>query len=133
MIRKKFFFDGNKERLQKIVRNAGGKLLSNQRFSVLVHDKSIHQRGFLFLRDGFCFRLYCRFQKMENGYEIRYLVTPDWWTLVRVVALTMLLSMLLSDRSVSICLAVLGFLLLLVNLVRQGVRCASQFEEMCKK
>ena len=131
VIRKKCFFDGAKERLQKILRNAGGKQLSNQRFSVLVYDKTIQQRGFL--RDAFGFRFSCCFQKKENGYEIRYLVTPDWWTLVRVVALPTLLWLVLHQKTASIYLAGFAALLLLVNLVRQGVHCTRQFEKMCEK
>ena len=126
-----FFFVGNKERLQKTVQRANGKMLSEQRFSVLVYDKSIQQRGLL--RDAYGFRFYCRFQKKENGYEIRYFVTPTCWTLARTMVVPALLWLALHQESSSIYLAGFVLLLLLVNLVRQGVHCAEQFEEMCEK
>ena len=126
-----FFFVGNKERLQKTVKRANGKMLSEQRFTVLMRDKTIQRHGFP--QQAFCFRFHCRFQKKENGYEIQYFSTPDWWTLVRVLALPALLWWALYKKPTSIYLAGGALLLLIINLACQGVRCAKQFEKMCEK
>ena len=127
---KTVFFAGNKERLKKTVRNAKGKMLSEQRFSVLVHDRTIRQHGLL-LR-AFQFRIHCCFQKKGNGYEIGYFVTPNWWTIVRIIVF-IILWLVLYQKAKSVYLTIFVFLLLLVNFVRQGIHCTKQFEEMCKK
>ena len=121
-----FFFVGNMERLQKMVHRANGEMLSKQRFSAIMCDNTIR-------RYAFRFRFHCCYQRKENGYEIRYFAIPNWWTLVRVMALPALLWLALYQKSTSIYLAGFALLLLVVNLVRQGVHCAKQFEEMCEK
>ena len=72
MFRKNVFFDGNLDRLHRCVRREKGKLLKNQRFTMILKSKKVRRLSAI----PFCFR--CRFQKCENGYHILYYLIPAW-------------------------------------------------------
>ena len=93
MFQKRATFKGNKERLHRFVQRANGKMLGNQRFCVNLKDKRV--------KCAFSLRFHCRYQKVDDGYEILYFITPILFDLVCSAVLLALLCWLLWQKQIN--------------------------------
>ncbi len=116
------FMEGSKEKLQRFVQRTNGKMSDGQRFYVDVKDKKLKQHR------AFPFRFYCRFQKVDKGYEIRYFIMPTIFGVVRLGAAVVFLFLLLCQNKVNPYLAGGCFMILyFFNLFAQRAQCVRQF------
>ena len=72
MLRKTAFFAGNRDRLHRCVQRENGKMLNDQRFSVVLKSDKVKRHT------AIPFRFYCQYEKCEGGYNIRYFAAPTW-------------------------------------------------------
>lgn len=121
-------FKGNIERLQRLVHRENGKMLENQRFYVDVKDDKLKQHH------AIPFRFHCRFRKAENGYLIRYFITPTPFGFVRMAILFALLCVMVQWRQLNPFITY-GFLAVayLINYLSQRAQCVRQFIAECSK
>lgn len=81
MLRKKSIcFRGSRERLRKMVMQRNGVFLKDQRFTLLWQSSQYKEFHRL------TFRINCRYEKKEDGYEITYAVVPTLLSFLRIIA-----------------------------------------------
>lgn len=128
IFRKKVFFAGNRERLHKYIQGKQGKMLKHQAFVVTLKSDKVKRYAAI----PFCF--YCRYQKCENGYDIRYFPCISVLGFVRFLLGMAGFGYIFYQRQVNLFFAFsLLILLCMINYFVQRSQCVRQFEAACLK
>lgn len=122
------FFKGNRERLQKCIQRENGKLLKDQQFTMIFRSDKVKRHTAI----PFCFR--CKYEKSDNGYQIRYSAIPTWLHFVLHLVCVVLLGLYSCYRQGNPLIWCGSFILLSVpNYFIQRSRCIRLFEAVCNK
>lgn len=77
---KTLLFRRSKERLKRNVARYGGTFPESQCFEIVWRSK--------YFRRGLAYRFYCRYEKANEAYRIKYICTPTMGTLIWIILLT---------------------------------------------
>ena len=125
---KTVFFAGNKDRLHRYVRRENGKLLQDQRFSVILRSNKV--KGYTAI--PFCF--YCKYQKCDNGYNIQYFAIPTLLYLVCFLLCVVFLGLYFYHRQWNPYISCGMFVLFCIpNYFIQRSQCIRLFGAACQK
>ena len=122
------FFHGDKERLKRFVAREGGKMSTDQRFSLVVKNDKLKW----YSQIRFCF--ICQYQKVEGGYEILYVPLLSVSSTLRLIALLVLIGLLIPGQHLNPYITyALSIILYSVNYYTQRSHCIRQFETLCQQ
>ena len=126
MFQRKVFFEGTKDRLHRFIQRQNGKLIDDQRFTVVYRIKS--RRG----AHTQCVR--GQYKKAENGYDIHYFVLPTIWNVSESLLLMALVGIIYhyiqeDPTALYIMIVLFG----IAGYFVQRARCIRKFEADCKK
>ena len=125
---KSVFFHGNKERLTRFVEREGGKMLTGQRFFLVVKSKKTRQL------DRIPFYFLCWYQKVEGGYKICYAPLLSMSGTLRLIALLVVTGLIIQEKQLNpYIIYALPIILYFVNHYIQRSRCIRQFETLCQQ
>lgn len=128
MFKKNVFFDGNSDRLHRCIRRENGKLFKNQRFTIILKSKQVKKLSAI----PFCF--HCRFDKVENGYHIRYFMIPTVFHFLEFLLVMALIGLYSYYRQYNPIISCGLFTLLCIpNYFIQRSQCIRIFEAICQK
>lgn len=122
------FVHGDKARLQKLVTRTNGKMLANQRFSVVMKSEKIKQYS------AIPFLFHCSYKRVDGGYHIQYFTTLTLWGYLRLLLCAACIGWLVSRQQLSP-YAIYGLCAALycINHIIQRRHCVAQFEAEYRK
>lgn len=122
------FVHGDKNRLQKLVTRTNGKMLDNQRFSVVIRSEKVKRYS------AIPFLFHCSYERAEGGYQVQYFTTLTLWGCLRLLLSVAVIAWLAHQRQLNP-YAIYGFCgaVYSVNHIIQRRHCVKQFEEAYRK